>query len=91
MFISPCIGKSITIPASVEFSDIIDTVSEHLPGLVRHPTVVTMVDHYVVHNVLDVGFKLLQDPVNQGVRYLETQSYSLQGVLKTWSHVVRIS
>ena len=85
MFISPCIGKSVTIPASVEFSDIIDTVSEHLPGLVRHPTVVTMVDHYVVHNVLDVRFKLLQDPVNQCIRDKETNNTVLLDNTLTFS------
>ena len=59
----PGVGKSVAVPAGVELGEIVDTVSEHLPGLVRHVAVGAVVDDHVVHDVLDVRLVLLQHAV----------------------------
>ena len=53
----------VAVSAGGELGDVVDAVSEHLPGLVRHVAVPAVVDDHVVDNVLDVRLELLQDPV----------------------------
>ena len=60
---SPCVGISITISARGHLGDVVATVSEHLPGLVCHPTVRPVIDDNIVNNILNVRLELLQDPV----------------------------
>ena len=53
----------VAVSAGGELGDVVDAVSEHLPGLVRHVAVRAVVDDHVVHDVLDVRLVLLQDAV----------------------------
>ena len=63
----PGVSKSVAVPAGVELGEIVDTVSEHLSGLVSHVAVPTVVDDHVVDDVLDVRLELLQDAVLHGL------------------------
>ena len=63
----PGVSKSVAVPAGVELGEIVDTVSEHLPGLVSHVAVAAVVDDHVVDDVLDVRLELLQDPILHGL------------------------
>ena len=62
-----CIDKGTVAPVAVsaggELGDVVDAVSEHLPGLVRHVAVGAVVDDHVMHDVLDVRLVLLQHAV----------------------------
>ena len=61
--IIPGVGVSVAVSACGQLSDVIDAVPEHLAGLVSHGAVGPVVDHHVVHDVLDVRLVLLEDPV----------------------------
>ena len=57
----------VAVSAGGELGDVVDAVSEHLPGLVRHVAVGAVVDDHVVHDVLDVRLELLKYPILHGL------------------------
>ena len=61
--IIPGVGVSVAVPTCGQLSDVIDAVPEHLASLISHGAVRPVVDHHVVHDVLDVRLVLLEDPV----------------------------
>ena len=61
--IIPGVGVSVAVTACGQLSDVIYAVSEHLASLISHSAVRPVVDHHVVHDVLDVRLVLLEDPV----------------------------
>ena len=67
VLVIPGVGVSVAIPAGVQLRQIVDTVSEHLAGLVSHVAVAPVVDHHVVHDVLDVRLELLKYPILHGL------------------------
>jgi len=67
VLVTPGVSISVAVPTGRHLAQVVDAVSEHLPGSVRHGAVHPVVDNHVVHDVLHIRLILLQYPVLVGL------------------------
>jgi len=63
VLVTLCVGKPVAVSTGGDFTQICGALSEHLFSLVCHSTVVSMVDDYIMHNILYIRPVLVDDSV----------------------------